>query len=95
MKSTTENTDTLGSMRQTSDMRQIAALMLVTGVCAIFFTVVVMVTLIGPDGSTPSSGVQFAALFGAVCEFAVGVLSLFVGYHQLVHDKGHKVRRRN
>lgn len=83
----------VGSMRQTADLRQIGALMIITGMCAIFFTVVLMSNLISPDGGTESTGSAVAALIGGVCEFAIGVASVFIGYNQLVHDQGNKVRR--
>lgn len=81
---------TVGSMRQIADLRQIGALMIITGMCAIFFTVILMSNLISPDGATVSTGYALASLIGAVCEFTIGVVSVFIGYNQLVHDKGNK-----
>jgi len=74
-----------------SDMRQIGALMMVTGICAIFHPISGVVGVIGPDGTTPSSGIPFWGFIGGLCLIIVGVSSLFIGYNQLVHDKGNKV----
>jgi membrane glycosyltransferase len=82
----------VGNLRFTSDMRQFGGLLLVTGLCAIVTPIGNIVDLIEPDDATVTEGIAFAALFGSFCFMAVGFLSVFVGYLQLAHDYGSKVR---
>jgi membrane glycosyltransferase len=82
----------VGNLRFTSDMRQLGGLLLVNGLCAIVFPIANIVDLIEPDGATVTEGLAFASLFGSFCFMTIGFMSVFVGYTQLVHDSGSKVR---
>jgi hypothetical protein len=86
----TPSKETIGSMRYQSDMRQIGALLMVTGILAIVQPLASIAALIGPDGTTASSGIPFSALFAGVCLVSIGFLSVFTGYNQIVHDWGNK-----
>jgi|UniRef100_A0A8J9SJ44 hypothetical protein len=80
---------TIGAMRHQSDLRQIAGLMLITGICAIFQPIGNVASLISP-GNTSTTGVPFSALMGGLSLVSMGIISLFIGYNQLVHDWGNK-----
>jgi hypothetical protein len=77
---------TIGNMRYQSDMRQIGALLLVTGICAIIQPLASIASLIGPDGTSASSGIPLSALFAGLCLVSIGIVSIFTGYNQIVHD---------
>jgi hypothetical protein len=77
-------------MRYQSDMRQIGALLMVTGVLAIVQPLASIASLIGPDGTSASSGIPLSALFAGVCVVSIGFTSVFTGYNQIVHDWGNK-----
>jgi hypothetical protein len=79
---------TVGNVRFLSDMRQIGALLMVTGICAIIQPLANIASLIGPDGTTASSGVPLSALFGGFCLVSIGFTAVFIGYNQIVHDWG-------
>jgi hypothetical protein len=87
---TPSNKATIGNMRFLSDMRQIGALLMVTGICAIIQPLANIASLIGPDGTSASSGIPLAALFGGFCLVSIGITSVFTGYNQIVHDWGNK-----
>lgn len=82
--------ETVGSVRMQSDMRQIGALMMLTGACALFQPLVGVASTIGPDGSTPTEGIPFSNLMGGLCLITIGILAIAAGYMQTVHNFGHK-----
>ena len=86
-----QNESAVGKLRFTSDLRQVGGLLLITGLCAIIQPIGNVVGRIQPDGGTVTEGLPFASLFGSLCLMAIGFLSVFVGYNQLVHDWGNKV----
>jgi hypothetical protein len=81
---------TIGNLRYQSDMRQIGALLMVTGMCAIIKPLASIASLIGPDGTTASSGIPLSSLFAGFSLVSIGILSVFTGYNQIVHDWGNK-----
>jgi hypothetical protein len=81
---------TIGAMRKQSDMRQIGALLMVTGILAIIQPLASIASLIGPDGTSASSGIPLSALFAGLFLVSIGFVSIFIGYNQIVHDWGNK-----
>jgi hypothetical protein len=79
----------VGTMRLQSDMRQIAALLLITGMCSIFQPLGDIAAFITP-GNTSTTGIPFSALMGSLCLVVIGLLAVFVGYNQLVHEMSSK-----
>lgn len=49
--------------------------------------------MIVPVGGTVTEEIPFASLIGSLCLMAIGFMSIFVGYSQVVHDWGNKVRK--
>jgi hypothetical protein len=86
----TSSKATIGNMRYQSDMRQIGALLMVTGILAIIQPLANIAGLVGPDGTTASSGIPLSALFAGFCLVSIGFVSVFTGYNQVVHDSGNK-----
>jgi hypothetical protein len=80
----------VGEQRFIADKRQIAALLMLTGFCAIIQPTFSSAAAIGADGGTVTEGVPMAVLVGGLCLITTGVLSVYVGYMQVVHDWGHK-----
>jgi hypothetical protein len=63
---------------------------MVTGICAIIQPLANIASLIGPNGTSASSGIPLSALFGGLCLVSIGITSVFTGYNQIVHDWGNK-----
>jgi hypothetical protein len=80
----------VGTMRFRADSRQISALLMVTGFCAIFQPLGDIAGAIGPSGTTVDQGIPLSSLIGGLCLVTLGIGAIFVGYNQLVHDHGHK-----
>lgn len=80
----------LGMLRFQSDKRQIGALLMLAGFCAIFQPLAGIAGAIGPDGTTANTGIPLSGFIGGLCLVAIGILSIFTGYNQVVHDWGHK-----
>lgn len=86
------NTSSVGAMRYDADKRQLAGLLMITGFCAVIFPLAgVAAAINGNMGTTVTEGLPFAGLFGGLCVVTVGVLSVLVGYLELVHDWGNKM----
>jgi hypothetical protein len=81
---------TIGGFRLSSDLRQLAGLLMVLGICALVYPQVKIASAIGPNGTTPDKGISFSDLFGSLCMALIGFTMLIVGYMQLIHDHGHK-----
>lgn len=82
--------DREGSLRLQSDTRQIAGMLMLTGMCALFQPLFNLPATIGPDGAVPKEGIALSGFIGAFCLLSIGITSVVVGYLQLVHDWGHK-----
>jgi len=89
-QATTTSAPSIGSLRFNLEKQQMAGLLMVTGVCALIQPLVPISATINID-PTPTSGIAFSSLFGGVCVVATGVLSILIGYSELVHPgSGHK-----
>jgi len=80
----------LGMLRFQSDKRQIGAILMLAGFCAIFQPLAGIAGAIGPNGTTANTGIPLSGFIGGLCLVAIGILSIFTGYNQVVHDWGHK-----
>lgn len=78
----------LGSLRFDSDKRQIGAILMIAGLCAVFEPLAAVATAIGPNGTTDSSGIPLSEFVGSLCLIVIGILAVFVGYNQVVYDWG-------
>jgi hypothetical protein len=78
------------NLRYQSDIRQIAGLLMVTGVFAILQPLPDIASIISGPNDTPTTGIPFSLLIGGLCLVAVGFGAVFVGYNQLVNDWGNK-----
>ena len=82
--------ESLPTKRHESDLRQIAGMMLGLGMCAVFQPMTGVTSAISGDGNTPTEGIPFASLFGGICIFAIGAMSIFIGFNQLIVGWGSK-----
>lgn len=80
----------VGALRLQSDMRQIGAMLMLLGFCAIIQPMGNIVSSVGYNGTNVKTPIQIASLIGSFCLFKIGVLALFIGYSQVVHDQSHK-----
>ena len=79
-----------GSLRFESDKRQIGALLMLLGFCAIIQPLAGIAASIGPDGTTVSEGIALSSFIGGLCLAKLGVLSVVTGYNEVVHGLGHR-----
>jgi hypothetical protein len=77
-----------GQIRFESDKRQIGALLMITGFCALIQPMAGVATGIGNNGTTAREGVPLAQLIGGLQLITLGVLVIPTGYYQLVHGGG-------
>jgi hypothetical protein len=79
-----------GAMRMKADMRQMGGLLLLFSFAVTIFPQANIATMVGPDGTTPNSGMPLSAFIGGVFVLAMGYLGLVVGWWLTVFDGGHK-----
>ena len=79
-----------GEERFNSDKRQFAGLLLALAICVTFQPLANVSSAIGPDGTTPNSGLPLAGLISGVIVIFVGTISMLTGYLGTVHDFGNK-----
>jgi hypothetical protein len=82
---TSDDEPSAGTMRFISEKRQVGGLLLVTGFCALIQPLGGIVTAVGKD-TTVASSLGVASLIGGLCLAKLGLLSVFAGYSQVVHD---------
>jgi hypothetical protein len=46
--------------------------------------------IVGPDGTSASSGIPLSALFARLWLVSIGMTLVFTGYNQIVHDLGNR-----
>lgn len=68
------------------DLRQFGGVLFALSICATFYPMADLCSLVGPDDSTVDTGVPLATLIGAVFVIAIGLSGMLVGYLQVVHD---------
>ena len=74
--------------RLNADKRQLAGLMLTLGVCATFQPMANIASLVGPNNTTPTGGLDFYSLFGSIVAVVIGIMAVLVGYSSLLMDTG-------
>eukprot|EP00540_Astrosyne_radiata_P002521 CAMPEP_0116858748 /NCGR_PEP_ID=MMETSP0418-20121206/21369_1 /TAXON_ID=1158023 /ORGANISM="Astrosyne radiata, Strain 13vi08-1A" /LENGTH=101 /DNA_ID=CAMNT_0004492753 /DNA_START=276 /DNA_END=577 /DNA_ORIENTATION=- len=79
-----------GNERFQSDTRQIAGVLFGLSICATFFPLANVTTLIGPDGTTADEGIPLSSLVAGLCVILIGLTGMLTGYMALVHDYGNK-----
>jgi len=79
-----------GEERFKSDKRQFAGLMFALAICVTYFPLANIATAIGPDGTTPSSGLPLAGLISGCILVFVGSTGMLTGYLGMVHDYSNK-----
>ena len=85
----TSKSDSSFSILQ-ADVRQFAGLLFGLSICATFFPLASVSTLISPDGGTQTSGIPFASLIAGLCVIVIGLTGMATGYAALVHDYQNK-----
>lgn len=80
----------MGSLRFLADKRQFAGLLMLTGFAAVIMPLYQISTAIEADDQTDTTGLAFASLIGSVVVVVTGIVSVFVGYAETVHDVGSK-----
>lgn len=89
--STSVSKSSAGSERFKADKRQFAGLMFALAICVTFQPLAGIVSAIGPDGTTASSGLPLAGLISGLILVVTGSLGTYAGYLTLVHDYGNKI----
>jgi len=79
-----------GEERFKADKRQFAGLMFALSICVTYFPLANIATAIGPDGTTPTSGLPLAGLISGCILTFVGSAGMFTGYLGIVHDYSNK-----
>jgi len=83
----------VGSVRCANERRQYGALLMVTGLCAIFTPIGQLVTAINSNGLDQDidedlSSTTFWAFIGSVCVMVIGLAAFFTGFAECIHDAG-------
>ena len=79
-----------GEERLKSDKRQFSGLMFALSICVTYFPLANLATAIGPNDTTPSSGLPLAGLIAACILVFVGSSGMMCGYLGVVHDYSNK-----
>ena len=80
----------IGSLRLSADKRQIGGLLMLTGFAAVIQPIFDIAVTMGSDGSSPNRGLDLALLIGRFFVNVTGILSVILGYMEVVHDSGFK-----
>lgn len=59
-------------------------------ICATFFPLAGTSGLIGPDGTTQTSGIPFSSLIAGLCVIVIGLTGMLTAYLSLIHGYSHK-----
>lgn len=79
-----------GSERVKADKRQFAGLMFALAICVTFQPLAGIMSAIGPDSTTASSGLPLVGLISGLILVVTGSLGMYTGYIGVVHDYGNK-----
>jgi hypothetical protein len=79
-----------GEERLKCEKRQFSGLMFALSICVTYFPLANLTTSIGPNDTTPSSGLPLAGLIAACILVFVGSSGMMVGYLGIVHDYSNK-----
>jgi hypothetical protein len=79
----------LGQRGYQGDLRQFGGVLFALSICATFYPMADLSSLVGPDDSTADTGLPLSSLIGAVFVIAIGLSGMLVGYLQVVHDYSH------
>lgn len=90
MSSASATKPSAGSERFKADKRQFAGLMFALAICITFQPLAGIVSAIGPNGTTASSGLPLAGLISGLILVVAGTLGMYTGYMGAVQDYGSK-----
>jgi len=88
--STSISKPSAGAERFKADKRQFAGLMFGLAICVAFQPLAGIVSAIGPNGTTVSSGLPLAGLISGLILVVVGSLGMYTAYMAIVQDYGNK-----
>ena len=85
------DTSKIGNVIFESKLRQLSGLLLIAGFCAIIFPLNGVISSIGPNGTTVSSGIPLSGFIAGLCTIKIGILAVFIGYNVTIHSWTSKV----